>query len=108
MLNTYSYKETRCAILVFAETKKEAVEYLIRKGFKATMKNVIFLPETKKTYTYSWDGGDLSRRHEAFSFECDADAMKAAREFLYKHNIDMINVFEGEGTDMRHIVSYTK
>ena len=45
MMNTYSYKETRCVIHVFAETKKEAVEYLIRKGFKATMKNVNFLPE---------------------------------------------------------------
>ena len=64
--------------------------------------------ETKKTYTFIWHRGNLPRRHEAFSFECDAVAMKAAREFMYKHNIDLINVFEGEGTDMRHIVSYTK
>ena len=61
-----------------------------------------------KTYTFRWDGGDLPRRHEAFSFECNADAMMAAREFMYKHHIDMINVFEGDGTDMRYIVSYTK
>lgn len=72
------------------------------------MKTIDNLPEPKKTYTYSWDGGDLPRRHETFSFECDAYAMKAAREFLYKHHIDIINVFEGEGTNMRHIVSYTK
>ena len=66
------------------------------------------LPEPMKNYTFKWDGGDLPRRHEAFSFECDADAMMAAREFMNKHHIDMINVFEGDGTDMRHIVSYTK
>ena len=62
----------------------------------------------KKAYFFTWDGGNLPRRHETFSFECDADAMKAAREFMNKHHIDMINVFEGEGADMRHIVSYTK
>ena len=64
--------------------------------------------EPKKTYTFRWDGGDLPRRHEAFSFECDADAMMAAREFLNKHHLDIINVFESNGTNMRHIVSYTK
>ena len=66
------------------------------------------LQEPKKTYTFSWDGGDLPRRHEAFSFEYVADAMKTAREFMKKHHIDMINVFDGDGTDMRHIVSYTR
>ena len=64
--------------------------------------------EPKKTYTYRWDGGDLPRRHEAFSFECNADAMMAAREFMNKHHIDMINVSEGDGSDMRHIGSYRK
>lgn len=63
---------------------------------------------TDKNFYFSWDGGDLPRRHEAFSFDCDADAMKASREFMNKHHIDMINVFEGVGSDMRHIVSYTK
>ena len=62
----------------------------------------------EKVYIFRWDGGNLPRRHEAFFFECDADAMMAARDFMYKHHIDIINVFEGEGTDMRHIVSYTK
>ena len=61
-----------------------------------------------KTYIFRWDGGDLPRRHEAFSFECDADAMMAAREFMKKHHIDMIHVFEDVGNDMRRIVSYTK
>ena len=64
--------------------------------------------KTKKTYTFSWDGGDLPRRHETFSFENDAYAMKEAREFMYKHHIDIINVFVGEGNEIRHIVSYTK
>ena len=64
--------------------------------------------KTEKTYTFRWDGGDLPRRRETFSFEYLADAMKAAREFMNKHHIDIINVFEGDGTDMRHIVSYTK
>ena len=75
---------------------------------KYTSEDVYNAVATKKTYTFSWDGGDLPRRHEAFSFECDADAMKTAREFMYKHHIDLINVFEGNGTDMRRIVSYTK
>ena len=75
---------------------------------KYTSEDVYNAVATKKTYTYSWDGGDLPRRHETFSFECDADAMMTAREFMNKHHIDIINVFEGEGTDMRHIVSYTK
>ena len=74
---------------------------------KYTSKDVYNAVATKKNYTFSWDGGDLTKRHEAFSFECDADAMMSAREFMNKHHIDMINVFEGEGTDMRHIVSYT-
>ena len=64
--------------------------------------------KTKKNYTFRWYGGDLPRRHETFSFEYVAVAMKAAREFMNKHHIDIINVFEGDGTDMRHIVSYTK
>lgn len=64
--------------------------------------------KTEKTYTFRWDGGDLAKRHEAFSFESDADAMMEAREFMNKHHIDIINVFEGNGTDMRRIVSYTK
>ena len=72
------------------------------------MKTIDNLPEPKKAYTFKWDGGDLPRRHEAFSFECNADAMMAAREFMKKHHIDIINVFEGDGTDMRYIVSYTK
>ena len=75
---------------------------------KYTFEDVYNAVATKKTYTYRWDGGDLPRRHETFSFEYVAEAMKAAREFMNKHHIDMINVFEGEGTDMRHIVSYTK
>ena len=66
------------------------------------------LQEPKKTYTFRWDGGDLPRRHEAFSFECDADAMMTSRKFMKKHHIDMIHVFEGDGTDMRRIVSYTR
>ena len=75
---------------------------------KYTFEDVSNAVATKKTFTFSWDGGDLPRRHETFSFEYDAEAMKAAREFMNKHHIDMINVFEGNGTDMRHIVSYTK
>ena len=75
---------------------------------KYTSEDVYNAVATKKTFTFSWDGGDLPRRHEAFSFECAADAMKVAREFMYKHHIDMINVFEGNGTDKRRIVSYTK
>lgn len=75
---------------------------------KHTSEDVYNAEATKKTYTYRWDGGDLPRRHETFSFECAADAMMTAREFMNKHHIDMINVFEGNGTDMRHVVSYTK
>ena len=75
---------------------------------KYTSEDIYNAVATMKTYTFSWDGGDLPRRHEACSFECDADAMKVARAFMYKHLIDIINVFEGEGTNMRHIVSYTK
>lgn len=62
----------------------------------------------KKAYIFTWDGGNLPRRHETFYFEYLADAMKAARNFMYKHHIDIINVFEGEGTYMWRIVSYTK
>ena len=72
------------------------------------MFNLIQMTMTDKIYSFRWDGGDLPRRHEAFSFECDADAMMAARKFMYKHHIDMIYVFEGDGTDMRYIVGYTK
>ena len=62
----------------------------------------------KKAYIFTWDGGNLPRRSETFYFEYLADAMKASREFMYKHHIDIINVFEGEGTDRKRIVSYTK
>ena len=62
----------------------------------------------KKVYIFTWGGGNLPRRRETFFFECDADAMMAARKFMSKHYIAIINVFGGDGTDMRHIVSYTK
>lgn len=62
---------------------------------------------TMKNYSFRWDGGDLPKRHETFTFQYDAEAMKFAREFLKAHHIDIINVFEGEGADMRRIVSYT-
>ena len=73
-----------------------------------TMKKIDNLPEPKLAYTFRWDGGDLPRRHEAFSFECNAQAIMAAREFMNEHHIDIINVFEGDGTDMRRIVRYAK
>ena len=63
---------------------------------------------TMKNYSFRWDGGDLPKRHETFTFECDADAMMSAREFLQVHHIDIINVFEGEWNETRHVVSYTK
>lgn len=66
------------------------------------------LPEPKKAYTFKWDGGDLPVREAKFEFDCDADAMKSAREFLQAHHIDIINVFEGEGNEIRRVVSYTK
>lgn len=66
------------------------------------------LPEPKKAYILSWDGGNLPRRRETFMFECDADAMKAAREFMVNHHIDIINVFDGIGNQARHVVSYSK
>lgn len=66
------------------------------------------LPEPMKNYSFRWDGGDLPKRHEAFAFQRDADAMKSAREFLQVHHIDIINVFEGEGNETRRVVSYTK
>ena len=72
------------------------------------MKTIDNLPEPKKAYTFRWDGGDLPRRHETFAFECNAQAMMAAREFMNEHHIDIINVFEGDGTDMRRIVRYAK
>lgn len=72
------------------------------------MKTINNLPEPKKAYTFTWDGGDLPRRHEAFSFECDADAMMAAREFMVYHHIDIINVFVSIGNLARHVVSYSK
>lgn len=62
----------------------------------------------EKVYIFRWDGGNLPRRNEAFFFDSDTDAIMAARNFMNKHHIDIINVFEGDGTDMRHIVSYTK
>lgn len=80
---------------------------LIIQPYRITVKRSI-MTRAKTYYRFRWDGGDLPRRHEAFSFECDADAMMAAREFMNKHHIDIINVFEGDGTDMRYIVSYTK
>ena len=52
------------------------------------------LPEPKKNYLFNWDGGDLPRRRDFFEFECDADAMMAARKFMNKHHIDIINVWE--------------
>ena len=60
-----------------------------------------------KKYSFRWGGGDLPKRHETFSFECDAVAMMAAREFLKVHHIGIIHVFEGgEGNETRHVVSY--
>ena len=61
-----------------------------------------------KNYSFSWVGGDLPKRHETFTFQYVADAMKSAREFLKVHHINTIHVFEGEGNETRHIVSYTK
>lgn len=66
------------------------------------------LPEPKKAYTFKWDGGNLPVREAKFKFDCDADAMKSAREFLQAHHIDIINVFEGEGNEIRRVVSYSK
>lgn len=63
---------------------------------------------TMKKYSFRWDGGDLPKRHETFTFQYVAEAMKFAREFLRVHHIDIINVFEGEGNETRHVVSYTK
>lgn len=62
----------------------------------------------KKAYIFTWDGGNLPRRRETFMFECDADAMKAAREFMVNHHIDIINVFDSIGNQARHVVSYSK
>ena len=64
--------------------------------------------KTMKNYSFSWGGGDLPKRHETFTFQYVADAMKFAREFLQVHHINIIHVFEGEGNETRHIVSYTK
>ena len=64
--------------------------------------------KTMKNYSFSWVGGDLPKRHETFTFQYVADAMKSAREFLKVHHINTIHVFEGEGNETRHIVSYTK
>lgn len=64
--------------------------------------------KTMKNYSFSWGGGDLPMRHETFTFQCDADAMKFAREFLQVHHINIIHVFKGQGNETRHIVSYTK
>ena len=64
--------------------------------------------KTMKNYSFRWAGGDLPKRHETFTFQCVADAMKSAREFLQVHHIAIIHVFEGEGNETRHVVSYTK
>ena len=47
MNNTYSYKWSKYPIHVFAENKKEAVEYLTKLGYNATMKNVHLLQKGK-------------------------------------------------------------
>jgi len=69
------------------------------------------MPEPWKSYTFSWDGGDIPKRHEKFAFKCDADAMMAAREFKNRHHIDIISVLEyencGDGTfAKRRVVVY--
>ena len=64
--------------------------------------------KTMKNYSFSWGGGDLPKRQETFTFQNAADAMKFAREFLQVHHISIIHVFEGEGKEARHVVSYTK
>lgn len=64
--------------------------------------------KTMKNYFFRWEGGDLPKRHETFTFQYVAEAMKFAREFQRVHHIDIINVFEGEGNETRHVVSYTK
>mgnify|MGYP006388985271 FL=1 len=66
------------------------------------------LPEPMKSYAFSWDGGDSPCRHETFEFECDADAMMAARDFMSNHHIDIINVYEIKGVERRHVASYSK
>ena len=43
MNNTYSHMGPQCAVHVYAENKKEAVELLKEKGYNATMKNVYLL-----------------------------------------------------------------
>lgn len=66
------------------------------------------LPEPMKQYNFRWDGGELPKRHETFLFQCDADAMMAARKFKNKHHIDVICVNEmqncGDGTFARRPV----
>lgn len=66
------------------------------------------LPELWKSYTFIWEGGNLPMRETKDVFDCDADAMKSAREFLKAHHIDIINVFEGEGKEKRYVVAYSK
>lgn len=60
------------------------------------------LPEPLRRYNFRWDGGDFPKRYEAFAFQCDANAMMAARKFKDKHHIDIISVIEkedcGDGT----------
>lgn len=61
-----------------------------------------------KQYNFRWDGGELPKRHETFLFQCDADAMMAARKFKNKHHIDVICVNEmqncGDGSFARRPV----
>ena len=66
------------------------------------------MPEPKKSYTFRWDGGNLPMRETKLEFDCDADAMKSAREFQQANHIDIITVFEGEGNGTRRVVSYSK
>lgn len=62
----------------------------------------------KKAYIFTWDGGNLPWRCEELMFECDADAMKAARKFMVNHHIVKINVFEIIDNQARHVVNYSK
>lgn len=62
----------------------------------------------KKAYIFTWDGGNLPWRCEALMFECDADALKAAREFMVNHHIDIINVFEIISNQARQVASCSK
>lgn len=52
------------------------------------------LPEPMKQYCFRWDGGNLPRRHEWFSFPYKEDAMSAARKFKKEHHISKLTVWE--------------